>query len=149
MRGRLLRFMSAKERTMRIRDVINLALEKKISPVQNRRSCAACARYVTERSSPRARGTSRSCGAILQWLDERRLLDEDRVLDCSDGPNERVVAEGPRRLVKTAGQYRETQLPTRSEITGSDLFAQLGASSRIRHVKQSVRNRPTPLYVTS
>lgn len=66
--------------------------------------------------------------AILRWLDERRLLDEDGVLVWSDGQSERVVAEGPRRLVKTTGQYTETQLPTRTEITGSDLFTQLGAT---------------------
>ncbi len=66
--------------------------------------------------------------AILQWLDERRVLDEDGVLVWSDGPSGRVVAEGPRRLVKTTGQYTEAQLPTTTEITGSDLFVQLGAT---------------------
>lgn len=66
--------------------------------------------------------------AILQWLDERRLLDEDGVVVWADGGKERVVAEGPRRLVKSAGQYTPEQVPTRQEITGADLFAQLGAT---------------------
>jgi hypothetical protein len=66
--------------------------------------------------------------AILHWLDERRLLDEDGVVVWADGSNGRVVAEGPRRLVKSMGQYTATQVPTRQEITGSDLFAQLGTT---------------------
>lgn len=61
--------------------------------------------------------------AILQWLDERRLLDEDGVVVWADGESGRVVAEGPRRLVRSTGQYMSEQVPTRQEITGADLFA--------------------------
>ena len=66
--------------------------------------------------------------AILQWLYERRMLDEDGVDLWTDGPNDRVVAEGRRRLVRTRGKYEGTQAPNSQEIAASELFVELRAT---------------------
>lgn len=66
--------------------------------------------------------------AILHWLDERRVLDEDGVAIWTDGQSGRVIAEGRRRLVRTTGRYTETEVPSSREIAASELFAQVGAT---------------------
>jgi hypothetical protein len=77
---------------------------------------------------PDANNSVEVLGALLQWLDQRRMLDEDGVVVWSDEPNARVVAEGPGRLVKTTGHYTATEAPTSHEIPASELFVTLGAT---------------------
>ncbi|HLZ47073.1 MAG TPA: hypothetical protein VKR80_00305 [Candidatus Limnocylindria bacterium] len=67
--------------------------------------------------------------AILHWLDERRMLDEDGIVVWEDGPSGRVVAEGRRRLVRTTGQYGAAQAPASREITAEELFVDLAATT--------------------
>jgi hypothetical protein len=66
---------------------------------------------------------------VLQWLDERRMLDEEGVVVWEEGPSGRVVAEGRRRLVRTTGQYGSAQVPTSREVTATALFVELGATA--------------------
>jgi hypothetical protein len=84
--------------------------------------------------------------AILQWLYERRMLDEDGIGVWKDGSNGQVVAEGPRRLVRTTGQYTPTQAPSRQEIAPSELFGSLQATKLgvVRQLRADLPNEAPP-----